>query len=691
MLASRARSTLNGRREQVQRFVEGRQRQYNRSQGVFGVVRVVPWMAKEILQMKASCVIALTLIAVAGVAMTGAAAARDPISILGNGDFTEGNGVLSGTGTAGDPYVIAGWEIAVPIGGFYGVKIENVTASFVLRGLVISGAGEPDGAAIRIGFAAGGVIEDCSVASSLNGIEIASSTDVIVRNTVLYVLGTGLSVTGESPDEYRHRIEDTNLLNGSPIRYYYGLDGERIEGIEAKHITVAASRDVTVTGNSILDGDGIHLAYVTDSAVTANLVGRNSNVLTGHAVQLYRSDRNRVTTNLIKNSRRSGIQLTLSAENEITGNYLGVNDTGIRLIGSSDNLLAENELVGCFTAIWLVGASQGNGIDGNIIVGKVREGGDRRQGIVLDLTSENRIERNGLTECEMGITLAEGASHNRVASNSIVAGGYGIFISGSYNEIEGNLVTQHSRGILFPETYGRSVARGNTFTGNVLADNGGDLRTNLDCESNAFTGNVFLGAKRGDLATVLDYGTGNRWTVDGVGNFWGGEPIEDADGDGIGDTPVVLGAIVDDAPLASIDATGLSLGILGTLSARVVRIERGDGSMAEVEALVAEKGFERWVGFRGFPASLLEGFPGILFVFHKEAELRFTMVTVPFDLDITFFGATGQVVGSTTMTAFSQDLYTATAPFQYALELASGTLSQLSIDENSRLLLPVEE
>ncbi|MFC2106627.1 hypothetical protein ACFLS0_07760, partial [Candidatus Bipolaricaulota bacterium] len=57
---------------------------------------------------------------------------RGPISILGDTDFTTENGVVGGTGTQDDPYVVAGWEIVVPSGEYYGVRIENVTAQFAL-------------------------------------------------------------------------------------------------------------------------------------------------------------------------------------------------------------------------------------------------------------------------------------------------------------------------------------------------------------------------------------------------------------------------------------------------------------------------------------------------------------------------------------------------------------------------------
>jgi uncharacterized membrane protein (UPF0127 family) len=64
------------------------------------------------------------------------------------------------------------------------------------------------------------------------------------------------------------------------------------------------------------------------------------------------------------------------------------------------------------------------------------------------------------------------------------------------------------------------------------------------------------------------------------------------------------------------------------------------------------------------------------------------MSTVAFDLDIVFFNAAGEWVGSTTMVAQDPALYTAGVPFQYALELPSGSLEELGIDASSTLVLP---
>ena len=609
---------------------------------------------------------------------------RGPISILGDTDFTTENGVVGGTGTQDDPYVVAGWEIVVPSGEYYGVRIENVTAQFALRGLIIQNATEMGGAGIRIGFATGGTIEGCSISNSLHGIDIVSSTDISMENCILYVSGRGLRVVGESEDQYRHEIADTNLYNNRQIYYFYGLDGETISGLQAGHLTVAGSRNVTISNNEVVNGDGLLLAFVEDSTITLNLVHRMANVITEHGIHLYESHNNQVFNNVVKNNRLAGIQLTLSTGNSLFENFAYVNDSGIRVLASDHNEIRNNDVYANVTGIILLGGATGNSVVGNT----VHDDSERMaQGISMEAAFSNTIERNLVYGSEIGIVLEAQAATNMVADNTVVSGGYGLYVSGTNNNIERNLLSQQSRGILFPETFQRSITQGNTFRGNVLADNGNHLYTNMDSTGNRFTENVFLNDGR-DL--IADQGTDNVWTVDGLGNYWGLNSVADADSDGIGDSPVTIypSAVDDTAPLAGIDARELGLGIVGTLELGTTTIETDDGSSISVPAYVADKGYERATGFRGFPTELIAGFPGILFVFDSEEDANFTMLTVLFDLDIAFFNAAGEWVGGTTMISMSEDQYTAGAPFQYALELPSGSLEELGIGSGSKLVVP---
>lgn len=610
---------------------------------------------------------------------------RGPITILGDGEFTTENGVVGGTGTEDDPYVIAMWEIVVPSGEYYGVRIENVTAQFVLRGLFIQNATEMAGAGIRIGFASGGAIEGCSISNSMHGIDLISSTDISMENCVLYVSGRGLRVVGESEDQYRHEIGDTNQYNDNQMYYYYGLDGETISGLHAGHLTVAASRNVTISNNEVVNGDGLLLAFVEDSTVTLNLVHRVANVITEHGIHLYESHGNIVHQNVVKNNRLAGIQLSLATGNTISGNFSQVNDTGIRILASDDNVIKNNNVYANVTGILLLGASANNEVSQNQVFDDLE---NMSQGISLETATSNRVERNLVYGSQIGLLLEEQATNNTVADNTIIASdGYGLYVSGSDNVIERNLLTQHSRAILFPETFQRSITQGNTFRGNVLADNGNHVYTNMDSAENQFTENAFLNDGRN---LVSDQGTDNSWTVNGLGNFWGFNSVTDADEDGIGDSPVTIypSAVDDTAPIAAIDARELGLGIVGTLELGVTTIETERGDIIKLPAYVATEGFERVTGFRGFPTELIAGFPGILFVFDDEIESNFTMLTVPFDLDIAFFNEDGELVGGTTMTALSAGQYSPGVPFQYALELSSGSLEELGIGSESTLVLP---
>ncbi len=623
-----------------------------------------------------------------------ASGSHDPITILGNGDFTAENGVISGSGTVEDPYLIAGWEIDVPNGTPYGIKVENASVSFILRGLVIRGAMEAQGAAIRLGFVSAATIEDCmigTIANSVNGIEISSSTDVTVRRNVLYVLGRGLRVIGESAQEYRHEIDETNILNDYPIYYIYGKDGETVSGIHSSNLTVAASRNMTITKNEIVCGDGMQLAFVEDSLISRNTVHRLEPTLSEHGISLYRSTGNTVSDNMLKNNRRAGMHLWLSSGNSILNNQLLANDYGLIIAASDDNRVYDNVVAANPTGIEISAGSTGNEVAMNIVHHE-----NTKYGIAIEQAVGNRVEKNAIVQSEIGILLSTQAYNNTILANTIVGGAYGMLIVGSNNEIARNLIAQNSDGVLFRPTFGKPVIRGNTFYNNVFTDNSHrHISFNDDSEGNRLYRNFFLGAV---ISNVRVYDPGrNTWTVSGEGNFWEDYDGCDADGDGFGDDPVLVlpAGVNDTAPLLSPTGAISGLGVLSTLEERVLAVLTEGGDKVQIAALIADEGYERFVGFRGFPALLIEDFPGILFDYGEEVQggpgptdKAFTMEKVPFPLDIAFFDGSGAFVGSTTMEADSSDRYTVNSLFQYALELQSGSLSAWGIGADSRLLLP---
>ncbi len=631
--------------------------------------------------------IGVFLLGLALMAVVGFAGAHAPITILGNSDFTAANGVVGGKGTAADPYIIAGWEINVPQTASYAVNIQNTTAHFVLRGLIIRGALDPLGAAIHLGFVSGATIEGCTISNSLNGIDISSSTAITMKMNVLYVQGMGLRVIGESPAEYNLAIDTTNMLNNAPIHYIYGQHGGTVSGIKGTCLYVAASDGVTIENNTIVNGDGIQLAFVTNSIIRNNEARRTSPVYTEHGLTLYRSDNNTVTNNVLVNNRFAGLFLWLSKNNTVTGNQLMANNFGALVAASDNNVISDNAIAANPTGIQLSAGSTGNKITQNIIYQK-----NTKYGIAIGQATGNIITQNSIAEAETGISISKTGTDNTVSFNTIVAGAYGVEVTGSYNTISHNLIAQQSQGILFPETYGKVKVVGNVIRDNVFSENQKDLYLNKDSEANMIYGNYFLDTGK---AVVEDYGNGNAWTQSGVGNYWATYTGKDTDKDGIGDTPMTVypSTAQDTAPIMTTAGAAGDLGVLSALKKETITLTTKAGKKISVTALAADKPYSRFTGFRGFPPSLRTVFPAILFSFTQEVKVQFTMETVHFPIDIVFFDKSGKFAGGTTMKVYTanakkKQLYTAKGAFQYALELPQGFITAHGIGDGTVLTLP---
>lgn len=103
--------------------------------------------------------------------------ARGPIRILSDLDFTPENGVVSGSGTPEDPFVIAGWTIDASDADF-AVQIRGVTRPFVIQDLEISGARV---AGIKVETTRNGRIRDVLIKGAPTGLLISLSRDIWVQ------------------------------------------------------------------------------------------------------------------------------------------------------------------------------------------------------------------------------------------------------------------------------------------------------------------------------------------------------------------------------------------------------------------------------------------------------------------------------------------------------------------------------
>ena len=141
---------------------------------------------------------------------------HEPIYIYGDAEFTFANGVLSGSGTEADPYVIEGWRIEVPSAD-YGIYIDHTTRSFVIRNCVIERARI---AGVYLNSVHGGRIQESQISLSDTAICLLNSNGIEIRGNVIAECLYGVVMAADSRDN----VVAGNSFFGNGIS---GYDPER--------------------------------------------------------------------------------------------------------------------------------------------------------------------------------------------------------------------------------------------------------------------------------------------------------------------------------------------------------------------------------------------------------------------------------------------------------------------------------
>ncbi len=168
----------------------------------------------------------VTVLAVAvlgGWALAQGWAPRGPVYIYGDDQFTWENGVVKGSGTADDPYVIEGWVIDTQ--GFdYGIFIDGTRAHFVIRNCQIKFPMERAG--IMLSNVRNGRIENCSIYGGRIGIHLLVASDVVITKNAIGFCDAGIVLAGGTQRilVYENTIENCGFPakdEGLNNRWYY--------------------------------------------------------------------------------------------------------------------------------------------------------------------------------------------------------------------------------------------------------------------------------------------------------------------------------------------------------------------------------------------------------------------------------------------------------------------------------------
>jgi parallel beta-helix repeat protein len=254
-----------------------------------------------------------------------------PIVIYGNSGFTSENGVVDGSGTASDPYVIRGWEIdgtgyenAIYIlysnvyfeimdCHLHNADVNGINLYAVTNGLLFNNSCTDNLLGILIQDSGTNTVSNNSISNNANaGIYLVSSTGMILRNNTFVNNGIYMSNGGLET----HDIDTSNTVNGKPVYYYkYQIGGTVPAG--AGQVLLTGCQNMVVE-NQLIDGasSGIMLADSSNNLIRNNTCSGNSQ----HGIGLQYSNSNILFNNSLSSNGGVGIYVYSSSSNTVWNN-----------------------------------------------------------------------------------------------------------------------------------------------------------------------------------------------------------------------------------------------------------------------------------------------------------------------------------------------------------------------------------
>ncbi len=239
------------------------------------------------------------------------------IKIDGNGDFDFAHGVVGGSGTYTDPYIIKGWKINANRTE-YGILIENTSAYVVIEDCYIYNTSHRTGNSAGSGF--WDFYDD-------GGIKLIRASNILIKNVVLKDGDSGIFIEGGENIWVEKLRFDNYLLWAS--------------------IYVNSSRRVTVEDNTF----NLHFGeiiirnsqYLTVEKNVFNMDGDND--ISVKNVRYLRVSNNQIHGE--KKGSFTGIDVASSQDVVLENNTIVDMGTAIRVASSANSKIVNNTMVNC--------------------------------------------------------------------------------------------------------------------------------------------------------------------------------------------------------------------------------------------------------------------------------------------------------------------------------------------------------
>lgn len=430
------------------------------------------------------------------------------------------------------------------------------------------------------------------------GIELKGTENVTILNVNVKDFGYGVFLNLTSGSTISGSNITNNQIHGIWLHNSSNniVIGNNIRDNGADGIALGYSDNNTISCNNITrNEDGIDMFYSSfNNTIHSNDITYNSR----YAIELWHAFNNTIQDNLLTNNSY-GLYSLSSSNNKVYGNNITANDYGAYLYLSSYYTLAQNIIngnkynfyVGKGDLSFLIHSIDvSNIVDGkpvyylvnqkyltinssnypevgylalvnctNMVVRHLTLTANG-QGLLLEYVRNSRIINNNLSSNLHGVYLGASSSNNTVYGNTVTKNVYGITLdSCSDNFITGNNITNNGNGINLNFAFYNNIFRNN------ITNNSHGLQTDISSNNriyenditNSTSGAIHMASSEhnsfyhnslinNEKQATLPASPCNIWDNSLEGNYWSDYIGNDANYNGIGDTPYFIDAYNQD-------------------------------------------------------------------------------------------------------------------------------------------------
>ena len=317
---------------------------------------------------------------------------HDPITIEGDGNFTIANGVVAGSGTLSDPFLIAGWNISGP--GDHALAIRNTTTSFVVNGCEIFADGQLLRHGVLIWNGRNGAIRNSSISGYQPAVYLYEAGNISIDDCAITGGVTAWPCTGSISMYRNHMVSGGISLSESS-------DGIAIQDnwLNSSALNLAGCDRGTVSRNVI------NLTYELEFSDCSNLTIEDNKMLDCSIGLWGISLEKMMTIDISSTNTVNGLPVVFLKNQSDSlvdasrcGQIIGVNIHNVSIIGFTSP---------SFNSSWY-GLYGGTGIavifSSNVSIGMCSIS-EKYEGISCARSSGLSIWDNTITECGIGVSM----------------------------------------------------------------------------------------------------------------------------------------------------------------------------------------------------------------------------------------------------------------------------------------------